>query len=671
MLRLEYEEVKFDNELILEQGSVEFDKGITVLVGENGTGKSTILNLLYRELLNFKPQITLDDILISNSDISEYRNTYVTYISQANVLFNNQSVKESIELVVGEYNQEKLEELLDILSFRNVFNRNPKVSKLSGGEKQKLKIISGLLTNTKIVLLDEPMNNLDSESIGKLNAYLNGDDKYFILTSHIDLVDDYIKYQIKDKKIIHDKVENYHEVIELKKPKHLSKNTLKALRKTNKKIRMPLYIMNIIVVTLLLLGIAHTLKVYRIATIDRSNFIFSDTATLIKAPIGNDSFLTFGKEEWLDTIPTYFSDEDINKIESLDYVENVIPVKSDGYGMNGIDYKNEYILDIPNTDEIEYAFSSALYPKQVAENIPSQSYATGSGFIESFVAGTFPEDESNEVILDTNAADYILEKNEYSSYKELIGKTINVPVVKRDDPSDKEIIKFTISGVFKPIESSDKTVINATIVPGFDTENRFVQSTYTQYQSVDEIYGRLKGTLEAANLDTTIISPEDIPTPAYDSLYIETKTAEDVEKLTKEITDYNQYIEIENNYLYNQSINFKYLSKVIRRNIALAIGLIALFIVILSLLFKLYKNRIEGVVKTLEFYAHSKFEQNKFISFEMNEYLLTIIVSNLLISLLVQFGALNNYNLMLLFTTNIILFISNYIIFRVTMRRRD
>ncbi|WOO89278.1 hypothetical protein R2F61_00825 [Mollicutes bacterium LVI A0078] len=91
-------------------------------------------------------------------------------------------------------------------------------------------------------------------------------------------------------------------------------------------------------------------------------------------------------------------------------------------------------------------------------------------------------------------------------------------------------------------------------------------------------------------MDTNIVTPEDVPTPAYDSLYIETKTPEDVEKLTADILEYDQFIEVENNYLYNQSVNFKYLNKVIRRNIGLTIALLGLFITILWLLLKLYKN---------------------------------------------------------------------------------
>ncbi|WOO89279.1 ATP-binding cassette domain-containing protein [Mollicutes bacterium LVI A0078] len=491
MLKITYDDIIFDNQIILNKAEIEFDKGITTLVGENGSGKTTILNLLYLEQLDFNPQITLDDTLISEMNISEYRNTYIVYITQSNILFSNQSISQAIELIVGEYDRDLYEELCDVLMFREVIKRNPKVAKLSGGEKQKLKILCGLLKNVKVVLFDEPFNNLDKQTIGNLNNYLKTDDKYFIITSHIDLLEDYTQYKIENKKITYTKVENYHETINTNPPKQLSGDALKGLRNANKKIRIPLYIVNVVVVIILMLAIANTLHVYRIATIDRSNFIFGDTATLIKAPIENDSFLTFGTEKWLEKIPTYFSDDDIARLESLSYVESVIPVKSDGYGMNGVDYKNKYILDIPATEEVEYNFSSALYPKQVAENLPSQSYITGSGFIESFVTGTFPKDNSNEVIVDTYAADYIIENVEYDNYNQLVGQTVTVPVFERDNPNKKFTIDFVISGVFKPIESIDNSIVNSTIVPGFDIENRFVQSTYTQYQTVDEIYGRI------------------------------------------------------------------------------------------------------------------------------------------------------------------------------------
>lgn len=300
--------------------------------------------------------------------------------------------------------------------------------------------------------------------------------------------------------------------------------------------------------------------------------------------------------------------------------------------------------------------------------MPSQSYITGSGFIESFVTGTFPKDNSNEAIVDTYAADYIIANTEYDNYNQLVGQTVAVPVFERGNPNEKTTIDFVISGVFKPIESIDNSIISATIVPGFDNENRFVQSTYTQYQTVDEIYGRVSEKMEVAQLDTSVVLPEDIPTPAYDSLYIETKTPEDVEKLTEDILKYDQFIEVENNYLYSQSINFKYLNKVIRRNIGLTVALLGLFIIILWLLFKLYKNRIEGIIKTLMFYAYDNSQKNKFISYENKEYLLTILVLNLIVALIIQFGYLHNYSLVMLFTTNIILFIPNYVILKIIMK---
>lgn len=670
MLKIDYQEVSYNNVLVLKANQLQFDLGVTVLVGENGAGKSTILNLLYRELMGHEPIVTLDNDEVSNLPISDYRNSIVTYVSQENKLFPLQTVSESIDIIVGEDNFEKLNRLVEILQLEDVIKRNPKTHKLSGGEQQKVKLLCGLLSSLPVLLLDEPFNNLDSTSIAKLNEYIKTENKYLIVTSHIDFVEDYKTYEIIDNNLISCKAENYDQKFALKPEKQLIRKQLKSLRKNNIKIRYPLYVLNLVIVLTFLLAVVTTVRIYRIAAVDLSNFVYGDTTTTIKPPIQNSYFLTFGDESWLDTTKAYFDDEDIERLESLDYVKAVVPIKASGYGMGEISYKNKYILDVDlDNDQTNYTFSTALYSGEIAKNLPSQIYTVNNESIDEFEVGTFPEDNSNQAMLDTVAADYVLEHTAYDSYDQLVGETLAVPVVTREG-NDRSTINFVISGVFKPFKSKADSTVSGTIVPAFELSSRMVQSTYTQFQSRDELYARVQESLEIVGLDPNLVTPDDIQTPAYDSLYIETNRPEDVERLTNQILDYDQFIEVENNYLYSQTINFKYLRKIIVRNVVIMGVILVIFVGVLRTLFSLYKNKIDLTVKTLEFYAYNQIEIANFIKFEQKEYLITVLIINLLMSILILVGKYKIYSLTALFAINIILFIINYAVLKITFKTK-
>ena len=61
-------------------------------------------------------------------------------------------------------------------------------NKLSGGEKQKISIARALLKNTPILIMDEPSNNLDTDTIGWLNSFILNSSKTVIFVSHDDSV---------------------------------------------------------------------------------------------------------------------------------------------------------------------------------------------------------------------------------------------------------------------------------------------------------------------------------------------------------------------------------------------------------------------------------------------------------------------------------------------------
>ncbi|CEN37376.1 ABC transporter ATP-binding protein [Capnocytophaga cynodegmi] len=160
-----------DNE-VLTDFSLEIPKGKTIaLVGQSGSGKSTIANLITRFYDVNKGTIQVDGIDIKDLTISSLRRL-IGVVSQDSILFND-TIKNN--LLIGKPNASE-QELLEATKVANAyefikdlpeqFNTNigDSGSKLSGGQKQRLSIARAVLKNPPIMILDEATSALDTES---------------------------------------------------------------------------------------------------------------------------------------------------------------------------------------------------------------------------------------------------------------------------------------------------------------------------------------------------------------------------------------------------------------------------------------------------------------------------------------------------------------------------
>ncbi len=678
MLKIKYSDIKFQNILVIKKGSVLFEPGISYIKGENGCGKTSFFNLLFGSLENYSCEIIIDGHQIDSKNLFKLRNNYFAYSSQQNFLFDKLTIKENINIIVNKkLDEQKLVEISRILLFEDVLIRNAKVKKLSGGEKQKLKLLMTLLSDTPIVILDEPFNNLDSDTIDNLNKYLITINRYLLITSHIEIEGANV-YQIVNTEIQSNVYFKNRELEYKNEEIVINKELLdnkKILVKTNTRFRQSLYFINAIMISLCLIAVFHTISVYNQASSDKSNFVFSDTSTLINPPLYNSYFPTFGNVQWLDDIPTYFNDEHISKLEQLDYVTKVIATKNRNYAVGGILYDGEYEIDIEQIDkkykldeDDEYTFTSSLYPNAIASNIPLQYFTINTGTINKFIAGSFPIDNSNEVIIDTIVADYFISELSLASYEQLIGETIDVPV-KNINTNEQSTIPLIVSGVFETNILSESEHTKATIVISFDENNRYVHEVYAQYQQPEILLDKTQSRVESIGVDRSFINSQMLPETAYDTLYIEVENEEDLQYLVEDITKYNKYIEIENNYVNGKTLNFQYLSKIILMNIVIIIMLLIVYIIVVIAMMKLLKQSFMGILQKLNFYGYSNEEQTKYLNFEIKEYLLNILVINLAISLFIQFSILVNATIIYIFVINLFVFLLNMLIIKLVIRR--
>ncbi|MCF6224284.1 MAG: ABC transporter ATP-binding protein/permease [Flavobacteriaceae bacterium] len=163
---------KYDKEYVLKDFSLTIPKGKTIaLVGQSGSGKSTIANLITRFYDVNKGDITIDGLDIRDLTIHSLRNL-LGIVTQDAILFND-SVKNNLLLGVENATDNQV---IDALKIANAWefvkdlpqgidsNIGDSGNKLSGGQKQRLSIARAVLKNPPIMILDEATSALDTES---------------------------------------------------------------------------------------------------------------------------------------------------------------------------------------------------------------------------------------------------------------------------------------------------------------------------------------------------------------------------------------------------------------------------------------------------------------------------------------------------------------------------
>lgn len=163
---------RYEDENVLKNFTLEVKKGQTVaLVGQSGSGKSTIANLLTRFYDVNEGTIAIDNHDIKDFDLHSLRNL-IGLVTQDSILFND-TIKANIAL--GKQNATN-EEIIEALKIANAYefvstlpngiytNIGDSGNKLSGGQKQRLSIARAVLKNPPIMILDEATSALDTES---------------------------------------------------------------------------------------------------------------------------------------------------------------------------------------------------------------------------------------------------------------------------------------------------------------------------------------------------------------------------------------------------------------------------------------------------------------------------------------------------------------------------
>lgn len=181
---ISFESVNFsysENEKILDDVSFTVSKGNTLaIVGQSGSGKSTMVNLIPRFYEVLDGQIKIDDFDIKEIKLNNLR-SLISIVSQNTVLFND-SIKNNISYAKPMASDEEIfnaarkanaHEFIESLpnGYETVVGDDGTL--LSGGQKQRIAIARALLKDAPIIILDEATSALDSESENQIQQAID------------------------------------------------------------------------------------------------------------------------------------------------------------------------------------------------------------------------------------------------------------------------------------------------------------------------------------------------------------------------------------------------------------------------------------------------------------------------------------------------------------------
>lgn len=203
MKSIEFKNITFEykrNEPVLDNVSFRIttppNRGsVIALMGNSGSGKSTILKLILGIEKRYKGEILITP-----------QNPVISYVPQEAVLFEHLSLMENaayfkkVNNCRTHFNQEQFDKLVDILQLKDILYTTKSVNEISGGQKQRISLLRALSIKPDILLLDEPLTGLDEE-VKDIFLQIMAE-----LIDSLDLLAIYITHHKKEVEFISDKV---------------------------------------------------------------------------------------------------------------------------------------------------------------------------------------------------------------------------------------------------------------------------------------------------------------------------------------------------------------------------------------------------------------------------------------------------------------------------------
>lgn len=329
--------------------SLKFDMGeFIAITGESGSGKSTLLNVISGLDTYEEGEMYVNGEETSHyneEDYEEYRKKYIGNIFQSFNLVNSYTVYQNVELVLlinGETRRSVKHKIIDILKKVNLYKyRHTKVSKLSGGMKQRVSIARCLAKDTPIIIADEPTGNLDSKNAKSVLKLLYEISKYklvIVVTHNFEQISEYATRRITmhDGSVIEDmKLKDKNEVKEVNTSKFKKTKVISNLRLgiRNTFNIVPKFLLLTFVYAFVLISIVGVYSAF--LELESANNAYN---SFFNETDANKRVIVKKKDN------SSFTNEEINRLKSISNVEKVIT--NDyvyDYSMSLIDYENIFL----------------------------------------------------------------------------------------------------------------------------------------------------------------------------------------------------------------------------------------------------------------------------------------------------------------------------------------
>jgi ATP-binding cassette, subfamily B, bacterial PglK len=215
-INLNIKQFAFENskEFLLKNINIEIKKNLQIgIIGQSGSGKSTIIDLLCGFRKSKHSKLKIDNVNISDSNELTRWQKSIGYVPQ-NIIIFNQSLKENIlfgseKKLQNDNNLNYLIKKVDLTQFVNKSNKGLSQiirqdgQNISGGEKQRIGIARALINDPELIILDEATSGLDFETENNVLKTIKKLRKTTIIVSHrLNALKDCDKiYMIENKKI--------------------------------------------------------------------------------------------------------------------------------------------------------------------------------------------------------------------------------------------------------------------------------------------------------------------------------------------------------------------------------------------------------------------------------------------------------------------------------------
>ncbi len=467
-----YYKIDKDKKIILDNITLDFrDRELVFILGASGSGKSTLLNIIGGNLSCDSGEIWLDGECITNysdSELDDYRSNVVSNIFQDYNLIDYMTVYDNIMLGFNDgLSKLDIDRLLKGLHIYD--KRHMLVSRLSGGEKQRVAIARTLASNPDIILADEPTGALDYATgiaimeILKRISY----SRLVIVVSH----DNYLASRYATRIInIKDGKCNYEEL----HGNHMIKSNL--IKKNNKRIMIiKLAIKNLWLkkIRTIFTAFAISLGIISMSLVVNlySNFngeideLESNIVSVFPITISNGEYLNDEAVEESKNDKIIIKDKNkyayTNKISTkyLEYLQSIkeisyfsyhydisLPLISDSY--KTID--NKYLKILPSTQYIDDNYD-ILYGRNISTENEILLKVDINNNVDSEILNSF------NINTDINYVSVVGRKIKIIANDDYYIKNGNYYVVSNDNNSmyQKSIIELTIVGIIREKEEND------------------------------------------------------------------------------------------------------------------------------------------------------------------------------------------------------------------------